>query len=218
MQSSNQEVFEKNKFVVIRNFLDPYLVQFLASYYQWAPQSGVGVFSKDWTSMNAKGDACADTVMYMIRQSVEENTGLQLLPTYSFVREYRKGDRLGRHKDGPANQVSCNVCITRGTEWPIGFGDGDKEYMVTMEPGDGVIYRGFDLEHWRERYQGTSQIQVIVGFVIKGSEFDSHCFYGRGQPMYAPTSVKRAGPVRLTKQFLYKARQAYRKRRDAFRN
>jgi len=211
-----KETFEKNKFVVIRNILDPHVVKFLASYYWNMQQQTDGQFSRDWTSWNGKGDACADTVLYMLRSAIEAHTGLELLPTYSFVRSYRKGDRLGRHRDGPANEVSCAMCISKDVKWPLGFGDGDKEYTVHLEPGDGAIYRGFDLEHWRDRYDGENQVQVIVGYIIKGGEFDAHRFYGRGQPMYMPTSVRRAGPIRLTRGFLFKCREAYRKRRDAF--
>ena len=211
MSNTNIEIFKKNKFLILRNFLDPHLVKFLASYYRRGGVDKVGVTSTDWTSRNAKGDACADTLMYMIRSAVEENTGLELLPTYSFMRDYKKGDTLGRHKDGAANQVSFNVCIARDIDWELGFGDGETETLVVMEPGDAVIYQGFNLDHWREKYQGKSQIQVIVGFIIKDGEFDAHKFYGRPEPLYIPTSVKRAGPVRLMKGVLFRIRENFRR-------
>jgi hypothetical protein len=211
-QMSTAEAFENNNYVVQRDLLDPDLVKFLSSYYQSAREGQAGEFSVDWTSINGKGDACADVVLYSIKSKIEELTGLKLWPTYSFVRIYKKGDVVGRHKDGPANQVSCTMCISRDdVDWPLGFSDGETEGSVVMKPGDGVIYRGFKLDHWRDKFIGNNQVQLIVGFVIRDAEFDAHRFYGRGKPMYIPSAIKRAGPVKLTKAFLFRVRERFRK-------
>ena len=208
---SNQELFANNNYVVVRDLLDPYLVKFLASYYSAVRAGQAGEFRKDWTSLNSHGDACGDVVLYSIRTLIEEHTGLELLPTYSFVRIYKKGESVGRHSDGPQNQVSCTMCVARDeVDWPIQFSDGEHEGSVVLQPGDGVIYRGYIVEHWRDKFAGDNQVQVIVGFVEKGGEFDHHRFYGRGEPMYAAFGVKRKGPVRFIKGALVKLRDLLR--------
>lgn len=202
---NNQELFAKNNYVVVRNLLDPYLVKFLASYYRAVRAGQAGKFEKDWTSLHGHGDACGDVVLYSIRTLIAEHTGLDLLPTYSFTRIYKNGDTVGRHMDGPQNQVSCTVCIDRDeVDWPIQFSDGEHEGSVVLQPGDGVIYRGYKVKHWREKFVGENQAQLIVGFVEKGGEFDHHRFHGRGEPMYAAYAAKRAGPVRYLKGVLYR--------------
>ena len=209
---STAKTFEEENYLVVRELLDPYLVKFLASYYQRVRQGEAGEFNIDWTSMNGKGDACADVVLYSLREKIMALTGLDLLPTYSFVRIYKKGDSVGKHKDGPANQVSCTMCVARDdVDWPLGISDDTTEGSVVMEPGDGVIYRGFKLSHWRDKFTGDNQVQVIVGFVVNEGQFDGHKFYGRPEPMDVPTAVKRAGPIKLTKGYLYHLREYIRK-------
>lgn len=201
------KTFAEQRFIVLRNFLDPYLVQFLASYFKCAEGYQEAVFETDWTSANAHSDACGDTVMYVIRSAIEAHTGLKLLPTYSFVRMYSKGDSLGRHKDGKQNQVSCNICIEKDSDWPLGISDGKEDHTVIMEPGDAVIYQGYALDHWREKFTGGRQVQLISGYVVEGGEYENLRFYGRGGPMYFPTGAKRAGPIKLVKGRLARLKQ-----------
>ena len=210
---TNAETFKKNNFVIVRNFLDPFLVKYLASYYREVRDHGAGQFHTDWTSLNCNGDTTADAVLYSLRSTIEAEIGLKLWPTYSFVRIYKKGDSVGRHKDSPANQISCNMNIARGdVDWPLGVSDGETNNSVIFQPGDAMIYRGFMLDHWREKFQGDHQVQLIVGFVVQDGRFDGLRFYGRGKPMYQPKGVRRAGPVKLTKAVLWRIREAYRKR------
>jgi hypothetical protein len=201
-----------NKYVVVRKLLDPDLVKFLASYFQRAEGHLEAHFDRDWTSLNAHSDACGDTVMYMLRAAIEAHVGLELLPTYSFVRMYRKGDMVGRHKDGKENQISCTICIERDIDWPLGLANDQNEASVILNPGDGVIYQGYILDHWRDKFAGQRQVQLIVGYVAKGGEFEKFGYYGRGAPMYYPTAVKRDGPVRLAKGHLAKWRDKIFKR------
>jgi hypothetical protein len=49
---------------------------------------------------------------------MEKQTGLKLIPTYSYARIYKKGDILHRHKD----RFSCEISTTLnlgGDSWPI---------------------------------------------------------------------------------------------------
>ena len=207
------ETFEKNNYVVARNLLDPYLVQFLASYAKSVREGQAGEFARDTTSLNSHGDACSDVVLYSLRSKIEELTGLELMPTYSFTRIYQNGDKVGRHKDGPQNQVSCSMCVARDeVDWPLGFSDGKTEGQVVMEPGDGVIYRGHMLDHWREKFEGNNQVQIIAGYVVKDGRFDGHRFYGRGEPTYQAKGLRPISSVRKVKGILYRTFDSYRRK------
>ena len=152
----------------------------------------------------------------MLRTAIEANTGLELLPTYSFTRMYRKGDQVGRHKDGKENQVSCTICIEKDSDWPLGISDGNEDFEVTLEPGDAVIYQGYALDHWRDKFAGERQVQLIVGYIEKGGKHDARRFYGRGEPMYVPFGVKNPTPVRLLKGRLVRWRDKIIKRDRSF--
>jgi hypothetical protein len=82
---------------------------------------------------------------------MEKTTGLTLHPTYSYYRVYAPGDILERHKDRESCEISCTLCFNyeyTDYEWPI-YMDGTP---VVLEPGDMVVYRGCDLDHWREPF------------------------------------------------------------------
>ena len=62
-----------------------------------------------------------------------------------------------------------------GDEWPIYLepsGDVGKEGVkVDLEPGDMLIYRGCDVEHWREPFKGENCAQVFLHYNDLSGEF-----------------------------------------------
>ena len=66
------------------------------------------------------GDALADSILLTKLKLMERETGLELLPTYSFWRMYSFGSDLKEHTDIPACQISVTVMLGRdGTPWHI---------------------------------------------------------------------------------------------------
>ena len=67
-----------------------------------------------------------------------------------------------------------------GDDWPIylspnenvGVPDGRnittesnaKGVRVNLKPGDMLVYRGMELEHWREKFEGEECIQVFLHY------------------------------------------------------
>jgi hypothetical protein len=96
-------------------------------------------------------DPAMEAMLLQLQEVIEHNTQLTLFPTYSFHRVYRPGDELAPHKDRPSCEISATVCLGYNYEnyqWPI-YMEGSE---VVLEPGDLVIYRGCDLEHWRNAF------------------------------------------------------------------
>ena len=120
-----------------------------------------------------------ETLMLKCQPEMEKVTGLKLYPAYTYARIYKKGDELKRHKD----RFSCEISTTMnlgGDKWPIylspnenvGVADGKKitnvskakGIKVNLEPGDMLVYRGCELEHWREKFKGTECVQVFLHY------------------------------------------------------
>ena len=120
-----------------------------------------------------------ETLMLKCQPEMEKVTGLKLYPAYTYARIYKKGDELKRHKD----RFSCEISTTMnlgGDKWPIylspnenvGVADGKKitnvskakGVKVNLEPGDMLVYRGCELEHWREKFKGTECVQVFLHY------------------------------------------------------
>ena len=132
-------------------------------------------------------DFAMETLLTKVKPILEKETGLQLVETYSYARIYKKGDELKRHKDRPSCETSCTMNLG-GDEWPIYLepsGELDKKGIkVDLEPGDILIYRGCDVEHWREPFEGENCAQVFLhyndinGEFGKKNKFDGRPFLG----------------------------------------
>ena len=124
-------------------------------------------------------DIAMETLMLKCQPQMEKATGLKLYPAYTYARIYKKGDELKRHKD----RFSCEISTTMnlgGDDWPIylspnenvGAPDGKKitaasnakGIKVDLKPGDMLVYRGCELEHWREKFKGKECVQVFLHY------------------------------------------------------
>jgi hypothetical protein len=132
------------------------------------------------------GDFATETLLMKVLPIVKKETKMELVPTYSYFRMYEKGSILNRHKDRESCEISCTMNIG-GDPWAIYLDptgencwsgldveNGIRTYTykekknpgvkVELNPGDMLIYRGCDLEHWREEFTGNICAQVFLHF------------------------------------------------------
>jgi hypothetical protein len=125
-------------------------------------------------------DNVMETLLVKMLPVMAKETGLQLVPTYSYARLYKKGDVLKRHKDRPSCEISTTIHLG-GHPWPI-FIDGtgadnvinEEQNLIKPNPpegtkvildvGDMLVYSGCDLEHWREPLEGDVCGQVFLHY------------------------------------------------------
>ena len=131
-------------------------------------------------------DVAMETLMLKCQPGMEKATGLKLYPAYTFARIYKKGDILKRHKD----RFSCEISTTMnlgGDDWPIYLDptgqssvrpnagedieeskrlvkNPNKGVKVNLKPGDMLVYRGCELEHWRNKFKGKECCQVFLHY------------------------------------------------------
>lgn len=108
----------------------------------------------------------------------EKVAGKRLLPTYTYFRQYDKGDVLKTHRDRPACQISVTLQIWSEDDepWPIYTSQmGIPEWRDAlrtgealewnMQDGEGVMYPGMEVTHFRLPHTGGKQIQVFLHYV-----------------------------------------------------
>jgi len=129
-------------------------------------------------------DIVMETLLQKVKPIMEKKSGMKLIETYSYARIYKKGDELKRHKD----RYSCEISTTMnlgGDEWPIYL---EPAIQVTLKPGDMLMYRGCDLEHWREPFEGQDCGQVFLHYNdASGKNAEQNKYDGRpmiGLPAY----------------------------------
>ena len=161
------------------------ILDYLRTYY--AVLLSNNAFSRDEqcpASLSLGADRGLDAVMEWIRPEVSRLVGLELAPTYSYTRRYAKGELLPRHVD----RAACEISMTTSIQIPKGAGPSvvhlkppnARETKVAMREGDGCIYAGTEVEHWRERFRVDGYVQLFLHFVSKrGPNFPAFAFDGR---------------------------------------
>jgi len=185
------EEFAQNKYVVVRNAIDKDLAMFGAQYSIFDALQNYkaedGEYAQVPGTHSKYGDPFMETLLLKLNSKVEEVTGLSRHPTYSYYRLYRPGDELKKHTDRGACEISLTINLgyyynteNKDYSWDIVV-DGNK---VRTEPGDMVIYRGLEMEHWRDPFdcgEGSWQSQAFLHYVNAEGPF-ALCKYD-GRPM-----------------------------------
>jgi hypothetical protein len=123
-------------------------------------------------SRAAYGNPLMESLLSELQPYVECEVGSSLYPTYSYLRSYATGDRLPRHEDRPACEVSVSLCISLEppVPWPLFLEEGDEISSVSLLPGDAVLYMGCTTPHWREPFAGSICNQVFLHYVRQDGE------------------------------------------------
>jgi hypothetical protein len=169
--AASRSTFSGDGFVVVREYLNAVLTAFLWDYAQARARSGtlrtgdsqVPGTPAEWA------DPAFETLLEWSRPRAEEHCGLELFPTYSYFRVYKRGDALAKHTDRPACEISVSVNLGQAPAepWALHIEGPNGAQPVELMPGDALIYRGIDCEHWRERYEGERLGQAFLHYVDK---------------------------------------------------
>ena len=201
-----------NKYQVIKNAISYELANFIFNYFllkrdavQFMYQNNVtydnGLLGtwKDKQIPNTYShyaDPAMETLLMKVLPRMQQETGLALVPTYSYARIYKRGDILKRHKDRPSCEISTTLNLG-GDPWSI-FIDGTgsdnvidehnnihkpnapRGTEVMLDVGDMLVYSGCELEHWREPFEGNVCGQVFLHYNhINGPFANKNKFDGR---------------------------------------
>ena len=179
-------MFKKDKYCIIRQAISKDLTDFVASYFSMQKQvydtckaaRYISPFENIIYQYEGQDDMmpntysqysniAMETLMLKCQPVMEKITGLKLTPAYTFARIYKKGDVLKRHKD----RFSCEISTTMnlgGDPWAIYLEPSGKEGLkgikVDLKPGDMLVYRGCELEHWRNKFKGKECIQAFLHY------------------------------------------------------
>ena len=195
--------FKEIKYQVIKQALSYELANFIFNYFLLKREAVAWMYKNNitydcgmlgtWTDQQIPntysiyGDPVMDTLLMKVLSRMQDETGLQLIPTYSYARLYKSGDILKRHKDRPSCEISTTIHLGE-EKWPIfidptGSDNVLDEYKnihkpnapqgneVILDIGDMLVYSGCDLEHWREPFKGQICGQVFLHYNHKNGPF-----------------------------------------------
>jgi hypothetical protein len=139
--------FQQQKYQVIKNALPYELANFILNYFLLKRDAVAFMYQNNihsessilgtWSdqqipnTFSCYGDFVMDTLLVKMLPVMKQHTNLDLIPTYSYARAYKRGDKLRRHKDRPSCEISCTLNLG-GDPWPI-FIDGTGANSVIDE-------------------------------------------------------------------------------------
>lgn len=130
------------------------------------------------TALSFWGDSTLDAFHLTVLPDAEAVAHGPLFPTYCYARLYGHGDVLHRHHDREACEIVVSVHLGhRGAAPPpICFATGE---VVDQKPGDGVVFGGAAIDHWRDRFSGEDFGQIFMNFVRADGAHRGLAFDGR---------------------------------------
>ena len=158
------------KYKVVKNILTKEELNLLKSYSRIKHKTNFNSFDfyqSDTCDTMFYGDPVMEALLLQKQKILESKTNLKLLPTYAYWRMYTSFADLKKHKDRPSCEISVTIQLgSDGTPWPIYM----EDKSILLEDGDGVIYKGCEIEHSREEFQGDWHSQVFLHYVDKNGK------------------------------------------------
>ena len=218
--------FKEKGYQIIKNAISPELAEFCHKYFILKAKvfkrmlekktvspylTFMGTFNDPQVpnSYAHYADIVMETLLIDMQKKMQEETNLNLVPTYSYARIYYKGNALARHKDRPSCEISTTMNLG-GDMWPIYVdptGEDNVTYVtesntkvkeqahsgikVDLNPGDMLIYKGYDLEHWREIFDGDVCTQVFLHYNDMDSDWSGKNQFDGREFIGLPDTFKR---------------------------
>ncbi len=203
--------FQQNKYQIIKNAISYELANFCFNYFLLKRDAIQYMYNHNliaedgmhgtWKDKQVPGvysiyaDHVMETLLMKALPVMEQQTNLELIPTYSYARVYEKGSILKRHKDRPSCEISTTLHLG-GDLWsifldPSGQNNVIDEYKNIIKPnapkgiqidlnvGDMLIYSGCELEHWREEFKGNLCGQVFLHYNHANGKYGKDNLYDK---------------------------------------
>lgn len=188
--------FQRDGFMVARNVVSRDVLDIAFRYYlSYVSVEGYYDVRELNCAFDRYADALGEAMMPLVQRRLEAETGLKLLPTYSFARIYTTASKLSKHVDRGACEISATMTVGFKNSlalWPICVEHKGVSVPVELDVGDALIYRGMELPHWREKLPSGLWCQIFFHFVDADGSMTDHRYDGRGRMGPVPEEYLKA--------------------------
>jgi hypothetical protein len=173
--SNTGRLFEQHGYAVIKQFIPRIMCEYISKNIRVLEANSRLSFGDTQVEKAFSGGspAVTETLLDVMTPVLSHALNCELYPTYSYLRIYVKGAVLAKHQD----RFSCEVSATLPIEyeapgmWPLCLELGGSVKKIELEPGDALIYKGIEIPHWRDAFEGERQVQVFLHYVKKQGEY-----------------------------------------------
>ena len=162
------DTLEEKKYKYVKNMLSSDMVEYLTL---WALKNFTDGDSQAplSSSYHSKNSQIFSHLIHHLLPIMEKETNLKLKPIYSYNRIYLGGADLKKHTDRPACEISASITLKyfyedKNYKWPLCMGD----MPIVIDSGDGVIYKGCEIPHWRPIFNQPKEYwhhQLFIHYV-----------------------------------------------------
>jgi hypothetical protein len=149
--------FQKG-YVPIGGLLHPFQLAALRRYFRRLIRKGVLTLGDESgpRRYGAYNDGVARFFHQQLAAAVADIVGQPVKPSYVYFASYQSGAQLHRHVDREQCEFSITLCLdyspepVRETPWPLHLDTEQSKVTVYQALGDGLVYRGRELPHYRD--------------------------------------------------------------------
>jgi hypothetical protein len=166
--STRRQVFREKGYVPLDDLIHPFNLAALRRYYRQTIRRG-GIWLGDEQSSRryvAHNENVARYFHHQIAKALAGIVGEPIRPSYVYLASYLSGAELKKHTDRQQCEFSVTLCLdfspepALATPWPIRLNTSGGTVAVYQALGDGLVYRGTKVPHYRdvlaEGYTSTS--------------------------------------------------------------
>jgi len=120
----------------------------------------------------AHNESVARFFHYQIADAVSAIVGEAIKPSYVYLASYLSGAELKKHTDREQCEFSVTLCLDfspepqLATPWPIRLDTGQGTVTVYQALGDGLVYRGTKVPHYRTALaEGHTSTSIFFHYV-----------------------------------------------------
>jgi hypothetical protein len=182
------ELFEQQGYAVIKQFIPRLMCEYIAKNIRVLEDNSRLSFGDSQVEKAFSGGspAVTETLLDLITPVLSQTLNCELYPTYSYLRIYVKGAELAKHTDRNSCEISATLPIEYDSAgiWPLCIEIDGSTRRIELEPGDALIYKGIQIPHWREPFEGERQVQIFLHYVRKDGPYSEFKFDQRPELTY----------------------------------
>lgn len=173
--------FREKGYAPLSGLVHPFHIAALRRYYRRAIRRGSIRLGDAQSSRRyvAHNETVARFFHFQIANAVTAIVGETVKPSYVYLASYLSGAELKKHIDREQCEFSVTLCLDfspepkLATPWPICMDTGAGKVAVYQGLGDGLVYRGTKVPHYRAALaEGHTSTSIFFHYVpedFKGS-------------------------------------------------
>jgi hypothetical protein len=158
----------------LHDLLPPLMIGALRKHYRTLIQKGYLKLGDSQCSRRygAYNESISCFFHYQLTGIISYIVGTPVKPSYTYFGAYEGGAELERHTDREQCEYTVSLCLDYSPEpenetpWPIYVETPDGEVATYQSIGDGLLFKGRELPHYRYKLEeGSSSTSIFFHYV-----------------------------------------------------